>query len=70
MHEMMESFYDKQIDLPTDETLDYKWSPAEVNQILFRNFTEPMKALEELISLKPQDLYGFEENGINDIKPE
>jgi len=70
MQEMMESFYDSEIDLPTDETLDYKWSPAEVNQILFRNFTEPDKALQELITLKPQDLYGFEENGNTELKIE
>ena len=33
--------------------------PAEVNQILFRNFENPEKAIEELLSLQTQDLYGF-----------
>jgi chaperone BCS1 len=63
MHEMMESFYDQEFDILENDALDYKWSPAEVNQILFRNFTSPEKALEELTELNPQDLYGFEENG-------
>ena len=34
--------------------LDYKWTPAEVNQILFRNFNYPEKAIEELKSLNPE----------------
>ena len=50
--------------LPDDPALDGKWSPAEVNQILFRNFGNPEKAVEELVSLTREDLYGFsEENG-------
>lgn len=48
LKEMLSSFYDKEIDLPEDSSLDYKWSPAEVNQILFRNFSNPEKALTEL----------------------
>ena len=40
--------------------MNYKWSPAEVNQILFCNFKEPTKAIEELVTLEPCDLYGFE----------
>ena len=37
-----------------------KWSPAEVNQILFRNFDKPDEAIQELITLQPKDLYGFD----------
>jgi SpoVK/Ycf46/Vps4 family AAA+-type ATPase len=48
LREMMNSFYDKEMDIPNDSSLDYKWSPAEVNQILFRNFSNPEKALQEL----------------------
>ena len=48
LREMMNSFYDKDMDIPNDSSLDYKWSPAEVNQILFRNFSNPEKALQEL----------------------
>ena len=57
--EMLESFYDKKFeDLGIE---DYKWSPAEVNQILFRNFTDSENAVKELIQLNPKDLYGFDE---------
>lgn len=64
LREMTNSFYEKEVDIPEDSTLDYKWSPAEVNQILFRNFTDPEQAVRELQSLVPRDLYGFVENGI------
>ncbi len=40
--------------------MDGKWSPAEANQILFRNFETPEQALDELLLLQPRDLYGFE----------
>jgi hypothetical protein len=48
LKEMMSSFYDKEIEIPDDSSLDYKWSPAEVNQILFRNFSNSENALREL----------------------
>jgi hypothetical protein len=59
LREMVNSFYEKQMTVPDDETLNYKWSPAEVNQILFRHFEDPENAITELINLVPQDLYGF-----------
>lgn len=59
LSEMVTSFYDKEIVLP--EIPDYKWSPAEVNQILFRNFDKPEVAVRELTELQPKDLYGFDE---------
>jgi len=37
-----------------DESIDQKWSPAEVNQILFRNFEDPQRAMDELLTLQPQ----------------
>jgi hypothetical protein len=58
---MVKSFYDKEFEGLTDESLDYKWTPAEVNQILFRNFDTPEKAIRELETLNPKDLYGFDE---------
>ena len=65
MQEMINSFFDTEdAVLPDDPSLDGKWSPAEVNQILFRNFGNPEKAVEELAGLTKTDLYGFrEENG-------
>jgi chaperone BCS1 len=58
--EMVNSFYDKTFENWTTPEMEYKWSPAEVNQILFRNFTTPETALEELKTLTPKDLCGFE----------
>jgi hypothetical protein len=67
LQEMVTSFYDQEFSDWTDDSMDYKWSPAEVNQILFRNFDKPDDAIKELKTLIPKDLYGFEsiENGIS-----
>jgi len=58
LNEMVTSFYDKEMSGLTCQ--DYKWSPAEVNQILFRNFEKPENAVRELNELQPKDLYGFD----------
>lgn len=58
LREMVSSFYDKEFSQLDIE--DYKWSPAEVNQILFRNFADPDNAVDELKKLTPKDLYGFD----------
>ena len=42
-----------------ENSLPGKWTPAEVNQILFRNFKNMGNALKELVELTPNDLYGF-----------
>jgi hypothetical protein len=69
LREMVNSFYDEDVEseLWTDSTLNEKWSPAEVNQILFRNFNNREKALLELKSLSENDLYGFEINQSQEI---
>jgi hypothetical protein len=56
---MVTNFYDITLDDWTTDELDYKWSPAEVNQILFRNFSSSTDAIEELKTLNSTDLYGF-----------
>jgi len=61
LNEMVNSFYDKQVVL-TDTNLDGKWTPAEVNQILFRNFEDPDAGIRELVELATKDLYGFQDN--------
>jgi hypothetical protein len=58
LNEMLLNFYDRNVEGITCE--DYKWSPAEVNQILFRNFDNSQKAIQELNELQPKDLYGFD----------
>jgi DNA mismatch repair protein MutS len=53
LREMLESFYEQnfvEIDIP-----DYKWTPAEVNQILFRNFNNSKKSIEELHNKKIEE---------------
>jgi SpoVK/Ycf46/Vps4 family AAA+-type ATPase len=70
LREMVESFYEEVVEIPDDATLDYKWTPAEVNQILFRNFGKPQEAVRELVTLSREDMYGFaepSENGLNDV---
>jgi hypothetical protein len=57
---MVNSFYDKTFESWVTPEMDYKWSPAEVKQILFRNFNSPEEALDELKTLTPKDLSGFE----------
>jgi hypothetical protein len=59
LREMVSSFYDLDDVEITDVSLHEKWSPAEVNQILFRNFKNMAVALIELHSLTPNQLYGF-----------
>lgn len=60
LREMVNNFYDKEFEDWTFDDLEYKWSPAEVNQIMFRNFDVPDEAIKELQTLNPKDLYGFE----------
>jgi hypothetical protein len=59
LKEMVTSFYNDPLIKIEDEKLNGKWSPAEVNQILFRNFKNVDTALNELVELEPNDLYGF-----------
>lgn len=59
LREMVFSFYDINAIQIDDQVLDGKWTPAEVNQILFRNFKDINNALRELVELQPNDLYGF-----------
>jgi len=60
LQEMVTSFYDHELEDWTSPELEYVWTPAEVNQILFRNFDKPEDAIHELKTLKPRDLYGFD----------
>jgi len=53
LREMIMGFYDLET-LDWDRPdLDGKWSPAEVNQVLFRNFEDPKQAMEELVTQVP-----------------
>jgi hypothetical protein len=63
LEEMVHAFYDREVPIPEDESLTDKWTPAEVNQILFRNFEDPETAIQELVRLTRGELNGFAENG-------
>lgn len=60
IQEMIDAFYDGHYALPDEPSLDYKWTPAEVNQILFRNFENPMQAIDILVTSSREEMYGFE----------
>jgi hypothetical protein len=58
VQEMVDAFYETHIALPGGD-IDDKWSPAEVNQILFRNFENPQQAVVDLFGVDRESLYGF-----------
>lgn len=54
MQEMVNAFYDRtDLIVPSLTSIHEKWSPAEVNQILFRNFDTPENAIVELSASEP-----------------
>ena len=60
LREMICGFYNitnvMQDDLWNHDEVDYRWTPAEVQQILFRNFDNPTAAMKELLETQPQKL--------------
>ena len=62
LKEMVNAFYEKDVEIPDDPSLDDKWSPAEAVRILFQNFGDPEAAVAELVSLNPKGLYGIEDS--------
>lgn len=62
IREMYESFYDIKMTKTMekkylDKCDNYKWSPAEINKLMFENFKKPKLFLQSLISTDPNDLY-------------
>jgi hypothetical protein len=70
LQEMASAFFDQELELPDDPSLDFKWSPAEANQILFRNFGDPEAAIQELQGLTPETFYGGSQNGFVESEEE
>ena len=67
VQEMVNAFYEKDISIPEEPSLDYKWSPAEVNQILFRNFSDPQQAVDDLLVKQHEDVYKFENESSEEV---
>lgn len=53
VRDMIMGFYDLETLEWDHPEIDGKWSPAEVNQILFRNFEDPAHAMREILELTP-----------------
>lgn len=62
--EMANAFYEKDVPIPDEPSLSYKWSPAEVNQILFRNFSNSQQAIDDLLTTNPYDFGENEQKSI------
>jgi hypothetical protein len=57
LREMVVGFYDTQDiehELWKHPEINYKWTPAEVQQVLFRNFEDKNNAMQELLVCQPQ----------------
>lgn len=56
LKEILTSFYEEDFSsFFFSDSLNYKWTPAEVNQILFRNFNNSKKSIEELHNKKIEE---------------
>lgn len=64
LQQHIEKHYDitltpKQLAKVHSTSLSYKWTPAEVSQILFRRQTDPDAAIEDLLKESPEKLFKF-----------
>jgi DNA polymerase III delta prime subunit len=70
--DMLKSFYSNLTELQIKNIKnipEYLWSPAEISQILFKNFNLPDKTIEDLTNLNPKAYFKFsyfETTGTND----
>lgn len=60
LHDMFVSFFEKEPDPNTIKDIpEYTWTPAEVCQLLFKNFGNPDAALAELVEIDPKVYFKF-----------
>jgi nucleoside-triphosphatase THEP1 len=64
LQQHIEKHYDitltpKQLAKIQNPSLNFKWTPAEVSQILFRRHTDPNLAVEDLLKESPEKLFKF-----------
>jgi len=73
LREMISGFYDTE-DLAHEiwehPEVSGKWTPAEVQQILFRNFEAPQDAMTELLTCQPQPQAQTETTEVTAVLPE
>ena len=73
LREMICGFYDTNVldhELWNHPEVNMKWSPAEVQQILFRNFEDPQNAMTELLVNQPQKTEQTETTTISEVPQE
>lgn len=74
--DMVVGFYGNTCTLPSNvhellqDIEEDKWTPAEVQQILFQNFDDPLSAINDLITTQPQRLAQTEETQVLATQPE
>jgi SpoVK/Ycf46/Vps4 family AAA+-type ATPase len=60
IRDMFKSFYDKDVNEQSLELIDdYKWTPAEVSQILFKYFNDPDMSIKDLAEYDPKQYFKF-----------
>jgi len=60
IHEMYECYFEEKADPELVEQIpEYLWTPAELGQILFKNFKNPPQALTDLITNTPEEYFRF-----------
>ncbi|KKL13274.1 hypothetical protein LCGC14_2527400, partial [marine sediment metagenome] len=60
LRDMFKSFFDVEPDPELiGQISEYSWSPAEVGQLLFKNFGDPDTALQELVEINPREYFKF-----------
>jgi hypothetical protein len=63
-HQIIREMYECYLEQKADETKimkieEYLWSPAEVSQILFKNYNNPEIALDDLINHSPETYFKY-----------
>lgn len=63
-HQIIREMYECYLECKPDETEllkieEYKWSPAEVAQILFKNYNTPQLALKDLVEHSPDTYFKY-----------
>lgn len=63
-HQIISELYECFFEQPSREQSikdikEYEWTPAEVSQIMFKNYREPKQAIDDLIENEPHEYFKF-----------